>query len=191
MKVTALVLALALCSETALAAWGLSKAIYNKWHETELERWLSDHNVPYPTAADRKDLEKLVKENWEGYVVSPYEKWDTKQQVDWLSQKGVDVTDKQVENADWLKKQVQKKWYETESSLRKDMETRSLGFLTLGLILNSSHSLTTTTSLAQSHDLVMLSWLPLVATMLLSLKRPEKPPLIQATGYTRTGLTAT
>lgn len=116
MKITALVLSLALFSESTLAAWGLSKAIYNKWHQTELERWLSDHNVPYPSPADRKDLESLVKDNWEGNVVSPYERWDTKQQVDWLKQKGVEINDKETENADWLKKQIQKKWYETEAT---------------------------------------------------------------------------
>lgn len=44
---------------------------YNKWHETELERWLSDHDVPYPTPADRKDLENLVKDNWQANVVTP------------------------------------------------------------------------------------------------------------------------
>lgn len=45
---------------------------YNKWHETELERWLSDHDIPYPTPADRKDLENLVKENWQTKVVDPF-----------------------------------------------------------------------------------------------------------------------
>lgn len=44
---------------------------YNKWHETELERWLSDNDVPYPAPADRKDLENLVKENWQAKVVDP------------------------------------------------------------------------------------------------------------------------
>lgn len=44
---------------------------YNKWHETELERWLSDHDIPYPTPADRKDLENLVKDNWQDKVVDP------------------------------------------------------------------------------------------------------------------------
>ena len=44
---------------------------YNKWHETELERWLSDHDVPYPTPADRKDLENLVKSNWQAKIVDP------------------------------------------------------------------------------------------------------------------------
>ncbi|TGJ70254.1 hypothetical protein EYR41_006233 [Orbilia oligospora] len=116
MKVTVLVLSIALFSESTLAVWGLSKHLYNKWHETELERWLSDHNVPYPTPADRKDLENLVKENWEGYVVTPYDRWDTQQQIEWLKQKGVEVNQKEAENADWLKNQIQAKWYETEAT---------------------------------------------------------------------------
>ncbi|KIX03084.1 uncharacterized protein Z518_06634 [Rhinocladiella mackenziei CBS 650.93] len=45
--------------------------VYNKWHETELERWLSDHDIPYPTPADRKDLENLVRENWQAKAVDP------------------------------------------------------------------------------------------------------------------------
>ena len=63
--------------------------MYNKWHETELERWLSDHgmsllsvphclvflirmlDIPYPTPADRKDLENLVSTNWESRVQVP------------------------------------------------------------------------------------------------------------------------
>jgi hypothetical protein len=51
--------------------WANHTSAYNKWHETELERWLSDHNIPYPTPADRKDLENLVKANWQGKVVDP------------------------------------------------------------------------------------------------------------------------
>lgn len=64
----ALVVALA---TTATASSWFSKAAYNKWHETELERWLSDHSIPYPKAADRKDLENLVKDNWQANVVDP------------------------------------------------------------------------------------------------------------------------
>lgn len=63
-----LVLALA---TTATASTWFSKAAYNKWHETELERWLSDHDVPYPKAADRKDLENLVKSNWNDKIQVP------------------------------------------------------------------------------------------------------------------------
>ncbi|OAL36317.1 hypothetical protein AYO20_04475 [Fonsecaea nubica] len=65
-----LVVALA-STEVVVASTWFSKAAYNKWHETELERWLSDHDVPYPTPADRKDLENLVKDNWQAKVVDP------------------------------------------------------------------------------------------------------------------------
>ncbi|RMZ81769.1 hypothetical protein DV738_g2062, partial [Chaetothyriales sp. CBS 135597] len=44
---------------------------YNKWHQTELERWLSDHDIPYPKAADRKDLESLIKDHWQTQVANP------------------------------------------------------------------------------------------------------------------------
>ncbi|EON65395.1 hypothetical protein W97_04633 [Coniosporium apollinis CBS 100218] len=57
-------LTVALAANNAIASSWFGKAAYNNWHETELERWLSDHDVPYPTPADRKDLENLVKENW-------------------------------------------------------------------------------------------------------------------------------
>jgi len=65
-----LVVALASTEFAAASTW-FSKAAYNKWHETELERWLSDHDIPYPTPADRKDLENLVKSNWQAKVVDP------------------------------------------------------------------------------------------------------------------------
>ncbi|KAJ9629078.1 hypothetical protein H2204_009018 [Knufia peltigerae] len=65
-----LVVALA-STEVAVASTWFGKTVYNKWHETELERWLSDHDIPYPTPADRKDLENLVKENWQAKVVEP------------------------------------------------------------------------------------------------------------------------
>ncbi|KIV97009.1 hypothetical protein PV10_00818 [Exophiala mesophila] len=61
-------LVVALASTATASTW-FGKAVYNKWHETELERWLSDHDIPYPTPADRKDLENLVKDNWQTYVV--------------------------------------------------------------------------------------------------------------------------
>ncbi|KAL1958284.1 hypothetical protein VTO42DRAFT_4792 [Malbranchea cinnamomea] len=46
----------------------LPEPVYNRYHESELERWLSDHDIPYPKPATRKDLENLVKENWHTYV---------------------------------------------------------------------------------------------------------------------------
>ncbi|OJJ85677.1 double-strand break repair enhancer MSC1 [Aspergillus glaucus CBS 516.65] len=59
-----------LLTTTEAANW-FSKAVYNGWHETELERWLSDHDVPYPSPADRRDLEGLVKTNWDDKVQKP------------------------------------------------------------------------------------------------------------------------
>jgi len=88
--------------------------VYNKWHETELERWLSDNNVPYPSPADRKDLENLVKDNWQGKVASPYNEWDTTQLQSYLKQKGVETKDTAAANKDGLVAQVKGLWYETE-----------------------------------------------------------------------------
>ncbi|ODH53423.1 hypothetical protein GX48_00253 [Paracoccidioides brasiliensis] len=80
---TGLVFALAVTETTGSRNW-FTKAVYNRWHETELERWLSDHGkflrifsphenryIPYPTPADRKDLEELVKTNWESHIQIP------------------------------------------------------------------------------------------------------------------------
>lgn len=91
-----------------------SLAVYNKWHETELERWLSDNNIPYPSPADRKDLENLVKENWQTKVASPYSDWNADQLSAYLKEKGVDAKDVAGENKDGLVSQVKKYWYETE-----------------------------------------------------------------------------
>lgn len=91
-------------------------AVYNKWHETELERWLSDQNIPYPTPADRKDLEDLVSKNWNDYVVEPYNNWDTSQLSAYLQAKGSDAAKDAQKNKDSLISQVKANWYETEDS---------------------------------------------------------------------------
>lgn len=88
--------------------------VYNKWHETELERWLSDHNVPYPTPADRKDLENLVKKNWESKISSPYSDWEPAQLQSYLKVKGHDFKQGAESNKDSLVAQVKSYW--TESS---------------------------------------------------------------------------
>ncbi|GAB7349904.1 hypothetical protein MBLNU459_g0594t1 [Dothideomycetes sp. NU459] len=90
-----------------------SPAAYNKWHETELERWLSDHDVPFPTAADRKDLVDLVKSHWEDKVATPYNSWDTNQLQSYLSSKGSEVKKGTEKNKDSLLSQVKSYWYET------------------------------------------------------------------------------
>ncbi|OJD39796.1 msc1 protein [Diplodia corticola] len=107
-------LVVALAAESAVASTWFGKAAYNKWHETELERWLSDHDVPYPTPADRKDLENLVKDNWNAKVAQPYNSWDTQQLQSYLGSKGQDVKKGAEQNKDSLVASVKAYWYETE-----------------------------------------------------------------------------
>jgi len=106
-----------LAAESTVASTWFSKSIYNKWHETELERWLSDHNVPYPTPADRKDLENLVKENWNSKVVNPYNSWDTQQLQSYLSLKGQQAKKGTEKKKDSLIAQVKSYWFDTEDSV--------------------------------------------------------------------------
>jgi len=114
MKLFSQLLVLGLAAEVTIASSWFSKAVYNNWHETELERWLSDNNVPYPTPADRKDLESLVKTNWQSKVASPYNDWDSSQLSSYLKQKGVETKDSAAANKDGLIAQVKNYWYETE-----------------------------------------------------------------------------
>jgi hypothetical protein len=106
----------ALATQTVVADGWFGKSAYNKWHETELERWLSDHNVPFPTASDRKDLENLVKENWDNNVVKPYNSWDVNQLNNYLTSKGYEVKKGSEKNKDSLISQVQSYWTTTSES---------------------------------------------------------------------------
>lgn len=92
----------------------ISNIAYNKWHETELERWISDNNIPYPTPADRKDLENLVEENWQSKIASPYKDWNGHQLASFLKQKGIETAETAAANKDSLTALVKDCWYETE-----------------------------------------------------------------------------
>ena len=81
-----------------------------------MERWLSDHSVPYPTPADRKDLENLVKSNWDSKIATPYHDWETPQLQSYLKAKGADTQTAAATNKDSLVKQVQAYWTETSDS---------------------------------------------------------------------------
>ncbi|CAK7217284.1 hypothetical protein SCUCBS95973_003095 [Sporothrix curviconia] len=115
MRLLKALLTLALAADVAIAAdnW-LYRAAYNKWHETELERWLADHNIPYPTPYDRKDLQDRVQANWNNYVVSPYNSWDSDQLASYLKLKGIEAKGSAEDNKNWLVSQVKTAWTETE-----------------------------------------------------------------------------
>lgn len=109
-------LVVALAAQGTVANTWFAKPVYNKWHETELERWLSDHNVPYPKPSDRKDLEDLVKKNWNDKVVTPYNSWDAQTLNNYLTLKGQQAKKGTEKNTQSLVEQVQGYWTETEDS---------------------------------------------------------------------------
>ncbi|KAI0967612.1 hypothetical protein F4678DRAFT_238283 [Xylaria arbuscula] len=119
MRLTSL-FTLALATNVAVGSsnW-FSKAAYNKWHETELERWLSDNDIPYPTPADRKDLENLIQKNWDNYAISPYKNWDSDKLSTYLKSKGVETKEAAESNKNSLVSQVQSQWYETEDKAQQ------------------------------------------------------------------------
>merc|ERR1711939_674373 len=120
MKFFSQLLVLGLAAEATVASSWFSKSVYNKWHETELERWLSDHNVPYPTPYDRAQLETAVKDNWQTKVSQPYGDWDSAQLSAYLKQKGVETKDAAADNTEdaWssVKDWIFDSW--TESQLK-------------------------------------------------------------------------
>ncbi|KAK0281863.1 hypothetical protein LTR35_002950 [Friedmanniomyces endolithicus] len=109
------VTALATCAAADIFG-SASRTAYNKWHETELERWLSDHNIPFPAASDRKDLQNLVQTNWDNNVAKPYNSWDIHQLTSWMSSQGHEVKKGTEKNKDSLLSQVQGYWQGTSDS---------------------------------------------------------------------------
>lgn len=114
MKLTLTILIAGLATQTVVATNWFSKAVYNKWHETELERWLSDNGIPYPSAADRKDLEKIVSENWKSKVAEPYLDWDPKQLNAYLNQRRLEAASETTDTKESLLNRVKSNWYESE-----------------------------------------------------------------------------
>lgn len=111
MRLSLLLLPLA---SLAVADTWLSRSAYNKWHQTELESWLDDHNIKHPKAADRRDLYDLVQKNWDNYVV-PYTSWNTEQLASYLKdKKQIHVDESKLTDTNWLLSQVRSSWYETE-----------------------------------------------------------------------------
>ena len=72
--------------------------------------------MPYPTPADRKNLEDLVKSNWNSKVTTPYHDWETPQLQSYLKAKGADAQVAAQTNKESLVKQVQNYWSDTADS---------------------------------------------------------------------------
>ncbi|KHN98602.1 Stress-responsive protein Ish1 [Metarhizium album ARSEF 1941] len=122
MKISEVLLtaALGFLGATASSSWFPgSKAVYNKWHQTELERWLSDNDIPYPKASDRKDLETLVQKHWNNVIVQPYQSWDAARLSTYLRERGQDLHAAAEESKDSLISQVKVNWYESEEVARQ------------------------------------------------------------------------
>ena len=96
-------------------------SVYNAWHKTELEKWLDDHNIPYPAAADRKDLVDAVAKNWDTVATSAYETWDDNRLRTWLEQRAIkfDANAKK----DYLINQVKSNWYGAKANVESSWET--------------------------------------------------------------------
>ncbi|KAH6858981.1 hypothetical protein J4E91_009426 [Alternaria rosae] len=101
-------------SATANSWFG--SAVYDKWHETELERWLSDNGIPHPSPSDRKNLQSTVKANWNDKVVTPYTSWDAQTLQNYLTLKGQQAKKGTEKDAKSLAEQVKVYWTETEDS---------------------------------------------------------------------------
>lgn len=63
-----------------------------------------------------------MKDNWNNYVVQPYNSWDTNQLQKWLSSNVHDTKKRTEKNKDGLVNQVQQIWHETEDTASKGYE---------------------------------------------------------------------
>jgi len=108
-------LVVSLAAQATANSW-FGKAVYDKWHETELERWLSDHGIPHPSPSDRKNLQNTVTDNWNDKIVTPYYSWDAQSLQNYLTLKGQQAKKGTEKDAKSLAEQVKVYWTETEDS---------------------------------------------------------------------------
>ena len=177
--------------------------VYNKWHDTELDRWLSDYNIPHPTPVDRKDLENLVKTHWNDKVVYPYQSWDASQLQAYLTLKGQEAKRDTEKNKDSLLDQVKEYWTETDESahqaygnVRDWIFDRYVGVLALSTKLmpaagptrSSRRSVITTAFLCPSPALATHSSKPSARTTRRLPTTSRRRPSTLVTGCTSHGL---
>jgi len=96
-----------------------SDKIYNSWHETQLERYLDDHSIPYPKPADRKHLIKAVEKNWDhAKNHPPYENWDEAKMKAWLEERKLEAD----HGKQSILQQVKSYWYDTTNEWHNSKE---------------------------------------------------------------------
>lgn len=108
-------LVVTLAAQATANSW-FGSAVYDKWHETELERWLKDHNIPHPGPSDRKSLQNTVKANWNDKIITPYNSWDAETLTNYLTLKGQQAKKGTEQDVKSLTEQVKGYWTETEDS---------------------------------------------------------------------------
>jgi Putative nuclear envelope organisation protein len=95
--------------------------VYNAWHKIELEKWLDDHDIPYPAAADCKDLADFVAKHWDEVSTAIYETWEDNRLRTWLERRGIEL-DATAEK-DVLIDQVKSNWYGAKANVESSWET--------------------------------------------------------------------
>jgi Putative nuclear envelope organisation protein len=100
---------------------GEADSVYNAWHKSDLEKWLDDHDIPYPTPADRRDLHDAVAKNWDKVSRSVYETWEDNRLRQWLERQAIefDVNGKK----DALVEQVRVNWYGAKEQSESSWES--------------------------------------------------------------------
>ena len=94
--------------------------MYNAWHKTELEKWLDDHDIPYPPAADRKDLADAVAKHWDTVSTAAYDTWDDNRLRKWLEERAIEFDASGKKEA--LVDAVKSNWYGAKAEAEASWE---------------------------------------------------------------------
>lgn len=106
MRVASL-LAAAVLATSVSSRWFGASNIYDTWHESQLERWLDEHRIPFPHPSDRQALLDKVSKNWDSIKPS-YASWDTAKLGEWLEVYG--LKSKQPSTREQLQSDIKESW---------------------------------------------------------------------------------